>query len=213
MMPFYSGVFALPYGAFLQWCICITIWCLSTVVYLHYHIVPFYGGVFALPYGAFLQWCKCITIWCLSTVVSLHYHMVPFYSGVFALSYGAFLRWCICITIWCLSTVVYLHFHMVPTLSFTTSLTILGGFLVKKPQQGMMFKIFFLLSVRVIRDKPGYFAKKMQKAMKGLGTDDKSLLRVIVSRCEIDMVQIMNSFQEQFNGTLADWIKVRFGQN
>jgi len=62
--------------------------------------------------------------------------------------------------------------------------------------------------VRVIRDKPGYFALKMQKAMKGLGTDDQALVRIIISRSECDMVQIKNSFEQQFQGRLANWIKV-----
>ncbi len=44
--------------------------------------------------------------------------------------------------------------------------------------------------------------------MKGLGTDDQALIRIVVSRCECDMIQIMDSFKLQFNGTLADWIKV-----
>jgi len=66
------------------------------------------------------------------------------------------------------------------------------------------------LSVRVIRDKPGYFALKMQKAMKGLGTDDQALVRIIISRSECDMVQIKKSFEQQFQGQLADWIRVRY---
>ena len=64
------------------------------------------------------------------------------------------------------------------------------------------------LAVRVIREKPGYFAQKMQKAMKGLGTDDQALVRIIVSRSECDMVQIKHSFEQQFQGRLADWIRV-----
>jgi len=63
-------------------------------------------------------------------------------------------------------------------------------------------------AVRVIRDKPGNFALKMQKAMKGLGTDDQALVRIIISRSECDMVQIKNAFEQQFHGPLADWIKV-----
>ena len=62
--------------------------------------------------------------------------------------------------------------------------------------------------MRVIRDKPGYFALKMQKAMKGLGTDDQALVRIIISRSECDMVQIKTSFEQQFQGRLADWITV-----
>lgn len=49
----------------------------------------------------------------------------------------------------------------------------------------------------------------MQKAMKGLGTDDSSLVRVVVSRCEVDTVQIKEAFKKEFNGELAQWIKVR----
>lgn len=72
--------------------------------------------------------------------------------------------------------------------------------------------IFYSFSVRVIRNKPGYFAQKMQKAMKGLGTDDSALVRVIVTRCECDMVQIKDAFNVQAKGTLADWIKVSASQ-
>lgn len=61
--------------------------------------------------------------------------------------------------------------------------------------------------VKVIQDKPGYFAQKMQKAMKGLGTDDQAMVRIVVSRCECDMVQIKKAFEQQFKGRLADWIK------
>lgn len=70
--------------------------------------------------------------------------------------------------------------------------------------------IYFILTVRVIGDKPGYFALKMHKAMKGLGTDDQALVRIIISRSECDMVQIKNSFELQFQGQLADWIRVGY---
>ena len=72
----------------------------------------------------------------------------------------------------------------------------------------MCLLVVSLLAVRVIKDKVGYFAQKMQKAMKGLGTDDQALIRCTVTRCECDMVQIKQAFETQFKGTLADWIKV-----
>ncbi len=69
--------------------------------------------------------------------------------------------------------------------------------------------MFSCLSVRVIKDKPAYFAKKIQTSMKGLGTDDSALIRVVVTRCECDMVQIMQSFDQQFGkGGLPQWIRV-----
>lgn len=46
--------------------------------------------------------------------------------------------------------------------------------------------------------------------MKGLGTDDESLIRVVVSRCEIDMVQIKDAFKAEYNQTLGEFIKVDY---
>ncbi|CAH8564732.1 unnamed protein product [Schistosoma guineensis] len=48
--------------------------------------------------------------------------------------------------------------------------------------------------VRCIQNKPRYFAAKLLKAMKGAGTDDRTLIRIIVSRCEVDMGQIKKEF-------------------
>ena len=44
--------------------------------------------------------------------------------------------------------------------------------------------------------------------MKGLGTDDNSLIRVVVSRAEIDMVQIKQAFLRDYGKTLASFISV-----
>lgn len=63
-------------------------------------------------------------------------------------------------------------------------------------------------SVRCIRGKASHFATELYKSMKGLGTDDNRLCRVIVSRCEVDMVQIKEEFQKQYKQTLAMFIAV-----
>lgn len=60
-----------------------------------------------------------------------------------------------------------------------------------------------LTVVRVIHDKPGYFAAKLQKAMKGLGTDDDAVVRIVVSRSECDMVQIKRAFETEFKKPLG----------
>lgn len=44
--------------------------------------------------------------------------------------------------------------------------------------------------------------------MKGMGTDDDTLVRVVVSRCEIDMVQIKEEFQKMTGQTLEQYIAV-----
>ena len=63
-------------------------------------------------------------------------------------------------------------------------------------------------SVQVIRGKANYFAKTLHKAMKGLGTDDDTLVRIVASRCEVDMVQIKEEFQKEFKQSLGMFIAV-----
>ncbi|KAK1322098.1 Annexin D5 [Acorus calamus] len=46
----------------------------------------------------------------------------------------------------------------------------------------------------------------LHKAMKGLGTNDKTLIRVVVTRTEIDMYYIKAEFHKQFGKSLGDWI-------
>lgn len=62
--------------------------------------------------------------------------------------------------------------------------------------------------MKVIRSKATYFAQALHDAMKGLGTDDNTLVRIVASRCEVDMVQIKEEFQRNFKQTLAAFIAV-----
>ena len=45
-------------------------------------------------------------------------------------------------------------------------------------------------------DRPGYFATRIREAVKGLGTNDSKLVRVIVSRCEKDL-GLIKFFQDK----------------
>ena len=44
--------------------------------------------------------------------------------------------------------------------------------------------------------------------VQGLGTNDRVLVRVMVSRCEVDMVQIKKVFYQKYHKTLGSFIKV-----
>ena len=44
--------------------------------------------------------------------------------------------------------------------------------------------------------------------LQGLGTDDAKLIRVVISRSEIDMVQIKQAFANMYGQTLGRFISV-----
>ena len=65
-----------------------------------------------------------------------------------------------------------------------------------------------LISVKVVRDRPSFFAEQLYKSMKGLGTDDCRLIRIVVTRSEIDMGEIKEAFMEKYGKSLEDMITV-----
>nr|XP_060165602.1 annexin A4 isoform X2 [Globicephala melas] len=64
-----------------------------------------------------------------------------------------------------------------------------------------------LLHVKCMRNKSAYFAERLYKSMKGLGTDDNTLIRVMVSRAEIDMLDIRANFKRLYGKSLYSFIK------
>ncbi|KAK1283458.1 Annexin D5 [Acorus calamus] len=76
---------------------------------------------------------------------------------------------------------------------------------VKKETSGD-FEYALLTILRCAENPAKYFAKVLHKAMKGLGTNDTTLIRVVVTRTEIDMYYIKAEFHKQFGKSLGDWI-------
>lgn len=64
-----------------------------------------------------------------------------------------------------------------------------------------------LAIVECVQDKPLYFARKLHKAMDGIGTDDSTLIRIVVSRSEVDLGNIKKIFEKVYNKTLESAIK------
>ncbi|XP_065339086.1 annexin B9-like [Cloeon dipterum] len=56
----------------------------------------------------------------------------------------------------------------------------------------------YVACVRVIQDPQKYFAKVLNKAMEGLGTNDKTLIRVALTRSEIDLGNIKEAYQQKY---------------
>ncbi|KAL6351581.1 hypothetical protein AAG906_040935 [Vitis piasezkii] len=64
---------------------------------------------------------------------------------------------------------------------------------------------FALLTILQSAENSGkYFAKVLHKAMKGLGTDDSTLTRIIVTRAEIDLQYIKQEYRKKYGKTLND---------
>ncbi|XP_070545070.1 annexin A5-like [Ptychodera flava] len=58
-----------------------------------------------------------------------------------------------------------------------------------------------------VKSRPVYFADRLYRAMHGLGTDDHTLIRVVVSRSEIDLIEIKQAFLERHYKTLYKMIE------
>lgn len=55
-------------------------------------------------------------------------------------------------------------------------------------------------------NRPEFFARCIYKSMAGLGTNDKSLIRLVVTRCEVDLLDIKEEFERKYDKTLKSFI-------
>ena len=60
--------------------------------------------------------------------------------------------------------------------------------------------------VQCIKDRPTYFAERLYTAMKGMGTADDRLIRIVIGRSEIDLEEIKERFFDMYNKSLKKMI-------
>lgn len=60
-----------------------------------------------------------------------------------------------------------------------------------------------------MRPKKEFYAMLLNEAISGFGTDDFLLIRIIVSRSEIDLNDIQQTYLKMYGNSLADDVQVR----
>uniref|UniRef100_A0A8C4PWI8 Annexin n=1 Tax=Eptatretus burgeri TaxID=7764 RepID=A0A8C4PWI8_EPTBU len=80
---------------------------------------------------------------------------------------------------------------------------------IKKEMSGSL-EDSLLAVVRCVKNKPSFFAWALHRSMKGMGTDDKTLIRLMVSRCEVDMLDIRHEYKQDYGESLYAAIKSSF---
>lgn len=62
----------------------------------------------------------------------------------------------------------------------------------------------YVTLVRCAKNPQLYFARRLNAAMKGAGTDEDTLIRIIVGRSEIDLETVKDMYLEKYDVTLKD---------
>lgn len=71
-------------------------------------------------------------------------------------------------------------------------------------------KLWLKFSVESQQDEHKYFARRLHGALDGIGTDDVTLMRIIVGRAEIDLGCIKDAYAEMYSETLVSAVKARY---
>ncbi|CAB1337565.1 unnamed protein product, partial [Coregonus sp. 'balchen'] len=78
--------------------------------------------------------------------------------------------------------------------------------IIKKEMSGDVKQAMYGI-VRSVKNQSNYFAERLYKAMKGMGTDDRALIRIMVSRSEVDLFNIRKEFKETHDCSLHEFIQ------
>ena len=77
---------------------------------------------------------------------------------------------------------------------------------IDKEFSGDMKKLLHTIVYAIINPSE-YFATRVYKAVKGLGTNNKLLIRILVTRDEIDMPQIKEAYKRLYNKDMVEAVK------
>ncbi|KAI2667237.1 Annexin A13 [Labeo rohita] len=69
----------------------------------------------------------------------------------------------------------------------------------------------YITLVRCAKNPQLYFARRLNAAMKGAGTDEDTLIRIIVGRSEVDLETIKDMYLEKYDVTLKDALSSECG--
>ncbi|XP_025965849.2 annexin A13 isoform X1 [Dromaius novaehollandiae] len=77
---------------------------------------------------------------------------------------------------------------------------------IKSETSGDLEKAYLTL-VSCAKDCQGYFATLLHKSMKGAGTDEDTLIRILVTRAENDLPAIKEKYQQKYSKSLAEAVQ------
>ncbi|NXE48650.1 ANX13 protein, partial [Casuarius casuarius] len=77
---------------------------------------------------------------------------------------------------------------------------------IKSETSGDLEKAYLTL-VSCSKDCQGYFATLLHESMKGAGTDEDTLIRILVTRAENDLPAIKEKYQQKYNKSLAEAVQ------
>ncbi|XP_051897474.1 annexin A4-like isoform X2 [Pristis pectinata] len=76
-----------------------------------------------------------------------------------------------------------------------------------KDEMSGTFQMGMLGLVQYAKNPAAYFANKLYEAMSGAGTDDRGLIRIVISRSEVDMMDIKTEFSKLYGKSLFSYIE------